>query len=389
VLVVYVLFTLSLITIFWAMIGYDLSLRLIYPIFKNRSKISKNQDIKARNTSVTLMIVAHNEEKVIKQKLQNAISIKYPKNLMEILVTSDNSTDRTNEIVLEFIKGNPNENIRLFKVSERKGKTNAQNEAQKTVKSEILVMTDANSMFEENAVMELVDYFDKDNIAYVCGQLKYINKDDSPASASEVTYWSKELKTRYIESELKSIVSGNGAIYACRNNLYKDFDPIESHDSAMPKYYVLNKMKALYNPNAIAYEKAGESFEDEFKRKVRMNRNIVKNLIPPLKVLNIFKYGWYTYVYLGHKTARSNLGIAHIVLLVTNIIISINNIYFIPILFLHILFYLFALTGRKIKFILFRLPYYYALTIYAQIVGIYNGITGKSKPFWEKAESTR
>lgn len=382
----YILFFSSLFVIFWAMIGYESSLRILYAIFKKRKKI---KTLTIKNVKVTLMIVAHNEEKVIKKKLENAISIKYPKEMLEILVTSDNSTDKTNGIILDFIKENPNYNIRLFEVKERKGKTNAQNEAQKTVNSEILVMTDANAMFDENAITELVKSFEDKNIAYVCGQLRYSNEDENVASKSESMYWKRELKTRYIESELKTIVSGNGAIYACRNDLYIDFDPIQSHDSAMPKHFALNKMRAIYNPDAIAYEKAGESYQDEFKRKVRMNRNIIKNLFPPLKVLNFFKYGWYTYFYLGHRTTRSNLAISHIILLVTNIILSINNIYFTAMLTIHLLFYLFAIIGIRIKWLIFRLPYYYTLTITAQLIGIFNGLTGKSKPFWEKAETTR
>ena len=94
------------------------------------------------------MVVAHNEENVIKDKLENLMRLQYPKDKIEFLVSSDNSTDKTNDIVKEFIKSHPNEKIRLFEVKERKGKTTAQNEAQKTVTSEILVMTDANSILD-------------------------------------------------------------------------------------------------------------------------------------------------------------------------------------------------------------------------------------------------
>ena len=153
------------------MIGYPISLKIIEKILKNK-KNKKNDQYKP---TVTLMVVAHNEEKVILEKLKNCISLDYPKEKLDILVTSDNSTDETNKIVRQFIKDNIDFKIKLYEVKERKGKTNAQNEAARNVKSEILVMTDANSIFEKNAINELVSSFSSPDISYVCGKLVYIN----------------------------------------------------------------------------------------------------------------------------------------------------------------------------------------------------------------------
>ena len=114
------------------------------------------------------------------------------------MVSSDNSTDKTNDIVKEFIKSHPNEKIRLFEVKERKGKTNAQNEAQKTVTSEILVMTDANSMLDEKSIIELVAVFTDKDISYVCGRLVIINKDISDVSSSEKHYRETKIRKRAV-----------------------------------------------------------------------------------------------------------------------------------------------------------------------------------------------
>ena len=161
--------------IFWAMIGYSLSLKVISKLLKNRN-LKKNYSYQP---TVTVMVAAHNEEKVIKDKLDNIIRLNYPKNKIEFLVSSDNSTDKTNEIVKEFIKSHPIEKISLYEVKERKGKTNAQNEAQKMVKSEILVMTDANSIMDENAIIELVAAFADEDVSYVSGRLIIVNKEVS------------------------------------------------------------------------------------------------------------------------------------------------------------------------------------------------------------------
>ena len=183
--ILYIIVGMSLLTILWAMGGYSVSLRIINLFYKKCVNIKINQ-----TPTVTLMIVAHNEDKIIRQKIQNALLLDYPESKFEILIASDNSTDRTNQIVKEYLEQDTKFKIRLYEGVERKGKTNAQNEAQKTVKSDILVMTDANSMLDKNSIKELVSSFSSDNIGYVCGKLTYINEENTIAG-SENNYWEK------------------------------------------------------------------------------------------------------------------------------------------------------------------------------------------------------
>jgi glycosyltransferase involved in cell wall biosynthesis len=380
-------FYLSAFIIFWAMVGYPLSLKVLKRIYKNRTL---KKDFNYQPT-VSLMVVAHNEEKVIQEKLENIIRLDYPRDKIEFLVASDNSTDKTNDIVRDFIDNNPDYRIRLFEVKQRKGKTNAQNEAQKTVESEILVMTDANSMLESNSIRELISAFTSDEICYVSGRLVIINKDFSDVTSSENTYWDSDTKLRKIESDLQTITAGNGAIYACRNIEYYDFDPIKSHDANMPRYYALKGKKALYNPDAKAFEKAGEIIEDEFKRKVRMNRGILRGILPDIRILNVFKYRWFSYFYLGHRTCRYLLWLSHLIVFLTNALLMNDHGFYLVTFFGQILFYLLAIfkVMTKSNNKCLSLIYYYCVALYAQWMGVYNMVTGKTKPFWEKAESTR
>src|SRR5699024_8637735 len=160
-----------------------------------------------------------------------------PKEKVEVLIASDNSTDDTNSIVNNFISNHREENIRLFEVQKRKGKTNAQNEAQKTVNSEILVMTDANSMLDRNSINELVSSFTSSDISYVSGRLAFLNKEISSISNTENTYWDADTKLRKIESDIQTITAGNGALYACRNNDNHYFNPIMNHDTNVYTHY--------------------------------------------------------------------------------------------------------------------------------------------------------
>ena len=386
-MIIYILFGVSAFSIFFSMIGYPISLRVLNFIFKPKS-ILKNYNYLP---SVTIMVVAHNEEKVICDKLKNLISIDYPKDLYKILVSSDNSDDNTNKIVMKFIADNSQYDIKLYNVKERKGKTNAQNEAQKLVKSELLVLTDANSIFEKSAVKELASCFVSDDIAYVCGKLVYTNGSVSDTANLESNYWDFELENRRIESNLQTIIAGNGAIYAVRNIDYVNVSLIKSHDSELPQYYAKMNRKALFNPDSIAYEKAGETFKDEFKRKIRMRRTALSSSILKINLLNIFKYKWYSFFYIGHRYSRDTLWLSHLLLLLTNIFLAFTIKYFLFILIAHITFYLIALIQHifKTKYKLFNLVYYYLITLIAQYIGVLNQLLGKSKAFWEKAESTR
>lgn len=385
-IVLKLMFFLSSFIIFWAMIGYPYSLRLINKFYKER-KLIKDYSLQP---TVTVMVVAHNEEKVIVEKLNNIIQLDYPKHLIEFLIASDNSTDNTNKYVKEFIKEHSDKNIRLFEVKDRKGKTNAQNEAQKVVNTEFLVMTDANSMMDKNSVKELMSAFTSTDIAYVTGRLSFINHDTDISNA-ESTYWDSDLIVREVESRIQTITAGNGALYACRTKDYYDFNPIKSHDSAMPLHFALKGERAICNHDAIAFEKAGETIEDEFGRKIRMNRRILDKILPDIRLLNIFKYKWFSYFYFGHRTCRYLLWLSHFIVFITNILLISEHWLYIFIFIGQLLFYILALiklaTKSNNKYI--TLIYYYCVTLIAQWVGVYNILTGKAKPFWEKAESTR
>lgn len=382
-----IVFWLSCFIAFWAMIGYPLALKVINRICKTRPLMKDY----AYFPSVTVMVVAHNEEKVINEKLHNIISNDYPKEHISYLIASDNSTDDTNKIVEKFIEEHPEIKMQLYVTKEHKGKTNAQNEAQKQVQSEILVMTDANSMFSSNSIRELISCFSDDTVSYVTGRLEYVNALNNEVAGMESSYWESEMLHREIENNLGSITAGNGAIYACRNNEYVDFAPIKCHDFSMPSYYVQNKKKAKYNKDAVAYEKAGEIVEDEFKRKVRMNRTIVSDLFFGLKNLNVFRYGWFSFFYFGHRTCRYTLWLAHLFLFLCSICLIKDGWIYTVAFCGQCMFYLLACIGRmcKKKCPIIGMMYYYTLTILAQWVAAIKQITGKSKPIWEKAESTR
>ena len=383
-----IVFWVSIFIIFFAMVGYPMLLKVLDKMLKP-AQMKKNETYEPQ---LTYMIVAHNEEKVILKKLQNALKLDYPSHKIQILVASDNSSDKTNLIVEQFIKEHSDRDIVLYQSVEHKGKTNAQNEAQKHATGDILVMTDANTMLHTDALRELVSSFTDEDIAYVCGKLVYSNQDDNSTSQSESTYWDMELQMRDIESRFHTITAGNGAIYACRNNEYIDFNPISCHDSVMPYTYSMMGKRALFNPQAVAVEKAGETDEDEFKRKVRMNRDILDMLKMGFKAMNVFKLHWFSLFYFGHRTCRYLLWASHILAILASFAMACMNSVFGLVCFVgQVAFFMLAALALKMNSsnAILHLVGYYGMTVFAQMKGVWNIITGKAKPIWEKAESTR
>ena len=374
--------------VFYAMVGYPLVLIII-------GKTKKHKDIRkniAYEPLVSYIIVAHNESKCIKQKLDNILSFEYPLNKLQIIVASDFCTDNTNDIVNEFIGLHPELNIILNKSKSHKGKTNAQNEAVALAVGEVLVFTDANSMFNSASIRELVCCFASDDVAYVCGRLVYSN-DFNLTASSESFYWSLELKQREIESAFHTITAGNGSIYAVKKSYYLEINPILCHDEAFPRIFALQKKESLYNPNAIAYEKAGENNKDEFKRKVRMNRTILNIFVTMWRPLNCFRYRWFSFFYFGHRTCRYLLWLNHLLFFISSLLFVVFGNYIVGgiLVFLQIVILIFGVVSIKhsFRFKGFRIIGYYSMTVLAQLVAAVKQMLGRSKPVWDKAESTR
>lgn len=379
---------LNIVAIFWNLIGYKYFLEIIFLIFKKKY-IPTVQNLKTL-PPITLLIVAHNESLVIKEKLLNTIGLDYPVDKIEIFVVSDQSNDGTDDIVNTFIKKNYNYRIKFLRTTTRSGKTNAQNEAVKKINNEIIVFSDANSIFKNDALKLLVNCFNNPKVGYVSGKITYLNSNKLVARL-ENNYWNTELRTRELESRIYSITAGNGGIYACRKKLYKFLKPIEGHDLFLPLHITLSGFKAQYCPDAIAFEKAGEYFQDEYKRKLRMNRGLIKAIMPDFRILNFFKHGIFTFFYLSHRTLRYSLWLLHLNIFISLTYLSIRHNFWIINLGFCFFICLFFVIFKNVKI---RVPivssfFYYLLTILAQLVAVKKIIFREYKSTWSKASSTR
>ncbi|RLG29429.1 hypothetical protein DRN98_08420, partial [Methanosarcinales archaeon] len=219
----------SLIILFYTWIGYPFIIYLLTKI-KRKPKVPTTPD---ELPSVSIIIAAYNEEKVIARRIKNLLEQDYPKEKMEIIVASDGSTDRTVGIAKQYEKYG----VRILDFKQNRGRAAIQNDGVKEAKGEIVVFTDAETEFKKNFLKNITKYF-AENIGCVVGNLIYRPKDNS-ISQSEGLYFKFEKKIRELENRLGILATATGACMAVRKNLWKDLTPIDDSDFTTPLDIIL------------------------------------------------------------------------------------------------------------------------------------------------------
>ena len=250
--------------------------------------------------SVTLIISAYNEEKVILGKLENALQLEYPIDKLTILVVSDKSTDKTDQIVHSF-----NEHgVILLRSENRRGKTAGLNNAMEEVKSDLVVFSDANALYQPNAIQKLVRHFADEHVGFVVGHAKYESYKDSAAGRSEGAYWNLEILQKTLESNFSSVVGGDGAIYAIRRHLWEPLQDTDINDFVNPLQITARGFRGCFDPEAVCFEHPAGEFQREFGRKVRIVNRSFNGVLRVPQALNIFKNARFAWQLISHKLLR-------------------------------------------------------------------------------------
>jgi len=266
--------------------------------------------------SVTLVVAAHDEEAVIAGKVADALGLDWPRELLEVIVASDGSTDATvqraraagADLVLDLPRG---------------GKIRAQDAAVARARGEVVAFSDANARWEPDALRELVAPFADARVGYVCGQVRFVGDAAHPGSNQEGLYWRYEMAVRALESRLASVTGGNGAIYATRRETYLVVDPIMGHDLSFPFNLVKRGWRAVYAPRARATEKMVPSIEGEFARKRRMMSHTWPIVLRG-GMLSPRGYGFaYALMIVSHRLLRYAAPFLHLVALVGSAVLAI------------------------------------------------------------------
>lgn len=250
--------------LFFSYIGFALLVYAVAKAFKrNQWKFSREYI-----PTVTIIVSAYNEEEIIQEKMANLLELNYPEDKLDIIIASE-STDNTNEIIENNLGGK----IRLLAFSGRMGKSHTIYRVMRDVRSQIVVFSDANSMYEKDAIRELVKYFYNSSIGGVIGQLKYKITNLNSGTSGENVYWKIDKFFRLACNEFKGLVPGvNGSIFAIKRECYFPINEFRSDDYELPIKIVNSGYKVIYNPQAIAYESASESNSQQINRKIRIAR---------------------------------------------------------------------------------------------------------------------
>ena len=363
-----VLFWSSLGALAWTQAGYPLAAA---GLARLRGRPVRKGEVEP---TVTLIVAAHDEEDVIERRLENVLALDYPADNLEIVVASDASTDRTDERVEAVAAVDPR--VRLLRCP-RGGKVSAQNRAVRASESEILAFSDANAQWKPDALRKLVRNFADPDVAYVCGGHFYEAAD---GTNREGTYWRFESWLRRNESSLGSITGGIGPIYAVRREDYVEVDPRFGHDLALPYLMVQHGRRAVFEPDALAWEKPSRDIEDEYRRKVRMFehcwlivlRGRMLRRLDPTYLVEI----------LSHRHLRYGSGLLHLILLGSSIALVGAGLAYQLALAAQVALLLAALAGVG-------LARYYVLVTWATVESLFNYLRAGVPPVWEKAEGTR
>jgi len=360
-----------------AYVGYPLSLLALRPLLGRRSRHQVGDGM----PSVTLIISVYNEERVIREKLENTLALDYPRPQLRVVVISDGSSDATDSIVAGFAE----RGIELLPLAGRRGKVACLNEVVPRLASDLVLMSDANSMYRPDSLRQLVRHFADRRIGCVCGELLYENPNSLASGEGERVYWGYERAIKRLESGLGSLLGANGAIYAFRTRLFRPVDPLMFCDDVIPIRIRLAGFLTIYEPKARCVEEAVPESTEARRRR----RHASFGLRSMLKMCReALAGGHFLVVYqcVSHRILRWIGGACLAALLIASPFVPPH--WRIPVLAAQGVFYAAAVAGFALnrsgqRVTILYLPYYFLVITWAGIVGLWAYVSGTDRPHWE------
>ena len=373
--------------VFWCSLGLILYIYIGYPaLLAIAGRLVRRRETVPGGgfPSVCLVISAFDEENVIRRKIENSLALKYGGRL-SIVVASDGSSDRTTSIVEDY----RDMGVELWHSPVRRGKNSVLNEVVPRRTEDVIVFTDANSLFADDAVARLVARLGDPRVGCVVGKLSYA-RDVTSVGRGESIYWRYEMKIKELESRLGSVLVANGSIFALRRELFRELFVDVANDFQVP-FDVANRGRAtVYEPRAVAVERSAELWTEEFGRKVR----IVMRGITGFERLHRRMRGMRLWQFVSHKLLRWAAGPILAVLFAATAVLAGRSPGYAAFLALQIACYLAAFLGWRMRLrasvpkVLY-VPFYFTMVNHAATVAFIRFATGHRQVVWEKAESTR
>jgi cellulose synthase/poly-beta-1,6-N-acetylglucosamine synthase-like glycosyltransferase len=334
--------------------------------------------------TVTVIITAYNEERDLAEKIENTLALDYPKDKIDILVASDCSTDRTDEIVRSFA----DRGVRLHRQIKRFGKTAAQNAAVELASGEILLFSDATTLYQPDVLRVMVPNFADPEIGCVAGRLLYIDPSASNVGHGARSYWGYETFLKRHESRCSSLIGVSGCLYAVRRSAYVPLNPDACSDFIIATKMIEQGLRTIYEPNALCTEETHSRSAKELPMRVRVITQTYSDLWRHRAMMNPWRSGFYALQLLSHKVMRYLVPTFLIVIFVASAILARESTFYLLILAGQLVFYFLALIGWLLERAgkrsrLLALPHYFVLANLASLLAFNKFLRGERYAYWE------
>jgi len=283
-------------TLFWLSVGalayhfagYPLALAILARL---RPAAATRPRDDAQLPKATLIISAYNEEEVLEQKIENAVGLNYPEGKLEVVVADDGSSDRTPEIAQQFA----DQGVVLHRFEPNRGKNLVLNETMPRVAGDVIVFTDANGMYEPDALKELLYPFADPTVGSTCGELVYRNFNENPIAEGYNRYWELDQMQKRLEGSLDSLLGANGSIFAVRKELCRSIPNDVCNDMVQPIWVAASGYACLYQGDALSVEAGSSDTDDELKRRSRIIGRGIRGIAavwPDIVAQRAWLIGW-------------------------------------------------------------------------------------------------
>jgi len=372
------IFWLSVAAIGYAYVGYPV---LLVVLSRLRPKPVKSGHW---TPSVTVIIAAYNEERDLAAKLENTLALDYPPSQLEIIVTSDCSSDRTDEIARSFAT----RGVRLHRQEERHGKTAAQNAAVTKARGEIIVFSDATTHYRPDVLRLMIPAFADSSVGCVTGRVIYQDDKDSNVGSGTQSYWNYEFFLKKHESAVCSLIGVCGCMYAVRASAYIPLYNEACSDFIIATTMVEQGLRAVYVPEAVCTEEPNRQAKRELAARVRIISQTFSDLWRNRAVLNPFRSGFYAVQLWSHKLMRYLVPVFLIAIFFASAFLATRNAFYAAVFVMQVAFYLAALVSWMLEKLgvtsgLLALPQYFVITNLASLIAFVKFLTGERYTRWE------
>lgn len=364
--------------LFYTYVGYP---ALVWALSRVRPRPVRRA---ACEPSVSVVITAYNEERDLASKLENTLALEYPSEKLEIIVASDCSGDRTDEIARSFAA----RGVRLHRQPERLGKTAAQNAAVELARGEVILFSDATTLYRKDVLRALAPNFADASVGCVAGKLIYVDRSNSAVGSGAKSYWGYETFLKTHESRACSLIGVSGCLYAVRRAAY-----VPLYNEACSDFIIATKMveqglRAVYEPEAVCEEETNRRADRELRMRVRVIAQTYSDLWRHRALMNPARGGFYAVELLSHKVMRYLVPVFLALVLVSSAVLAPRSWFFTALLGGQALFYAAAALGWLVERFGVRsrvlaLPHYFVLANLASAIAFYKFVRGERYARWE------